>query len=54
MCNDKSEFSFPTTYFYAFKHCFVTIAKENKDVATVKLSGFFLQDEIDEKDKHYH
>lgn len=44
--NKKSKFSSPTLDFYAFKYICAMIAREERDVATVDLPGFFLQTEM--------
>ena len=39
------------TRFFALKHAHGTSAKEERDVATIDLLGFFLQTEADDEDE---
>ena len=47
---DKSECTSPTPDFYAMKYIYATAAKEDRDVATIDLPGFFLQTEAEKDD----
>ena len=46
---NKEDVSSPTPDFYAFKFVCAVIAREQRDVASVDLPGFFLQTDQDEK-----
>ena len=48
---DNVECASPTPDFYALKHVCATAAKEERDVASVDLPGFFLQTEAEESDE---
>ena len=50
LCTDKTECASFTPDFYALKHVCATVAKEDRDVATIDLPGFFLQTEAEEGD----
>ena len=45
-CAKKSGCRSPTPYFYDFKYVCAMIAKEDQDIATIDLKGFFLQTEM--------
>ena len=47
---DKTECTSPTPEFYSLKHVCETAAKEDRDVSTIDLPGFFLQTESEEGD----
>ena len=51
ICIDKDDCSSPAPDFYAFKYVRARIAYEDRDAATLDLSGFFLQADTDEEDE---
>ena len=50
LCTDKIDCTSPTPDFYALKHVCATDEKEDRDVATIDLPGFFLKTEAEEGD----